>query len=82
MTRPDERHTLGSTNGDQAEPAVENAWLREEVTRLEARARRAEKALEVMTHSLSGLRRGWAALKAENTDLARPRERGPRPSGF
>jgi hypothetical protein len=80
MTKPGDRHTLGSTNGNQAEPEVENAWLRDEVTRLEARATRAESALEEMTHSLSDLRRGWAALKAENADLARDhQDRGPKP---
>jgi phage shock protein A len=79
MTQPDQNHSLGSTNGDQAEPAVENAWLRDEVKRLEARARRAENALEAMTQSLSDLRRGWAALKAENNDLARRQTRGPEP---
>jgi hypothetical protein len=71
MARPDERHTLGSTNGNQAEPEVENTWLREEVTRLEARNRRAEAALAAMTESVAELRRGWDALKAQNADLVR-----------
>ncbi|MDX6699503.1 MAG: hypothetical protein QOE65_2900 [Solirubrobacteraceae bacterium] len=47
--------TLGSTNGNSAEPDVENAWLRQEVTRLEARSRRAEDALESMRRSLADL---------------------------
>jgi len=77
--RPEERPSLGSTNGSRAEPEVENTWLREEVTRLEARSRRAEDALAAMAESLTDLRRGWAALEAQNAELLRDaRDRGPR----